>query len=168
MQKLAKPAVFALAVTPAVWLVVRFLTDRLSVNPIEDITLTTGIWTLRFLVITIAITPLRRITGWNRLVQYRRMLGLFTFFYATLHVSTWIVLDLFFAWDLILNDIAKRPFITMGMIAFVAGVIFSSSRDASILKVPGSMSTNTGFAPVRQTAPAVAKNVKLGSSTSSP
>ena len=120
MQKLAKPAVFALAVTPAVWLVVRFLTDRLSVNPIEDITLTTGIWTLRFLVITIAITPLRRITGWNRLVQYRRMLGLFTFFYATLHVSTWIVLDLFFAWDLILNDIAKRPFITMGMIAFVA------------------------------------------------
>jgi sulfoxide reductase heme-binding subunit YedZ len=120
MQKIAKPLVFALASAPALWLVFRFLTDRLSVNPIEDITLTTGIWTLRFLVITIAITPLRRITGWNRLIQYRRMIGLFTFFYATLHVLTWVVLDLFFAWDLILADIAKRPFITMGMIAFVA------------------------------------------------
>jgi sulfoxide reductase heme-binding subunit YedZ len=120
MQKLAKPLVFALASAPALWLVFRFLTDRLSVNPIEDITLTTGIWTLRFLVITIAITPLRRITGWNRLIQFRRMMGLFTFFYATLHFLTWVVLDLFFAWDLILADIAKRPFITMGMIAFVA------------------------------------------------
>lgn len=119
MPKLVKPVVFALASMPASWLVFRFLTDRLSVNPIEDITLTTGIWALRFLVITIAITPLRRITGWNRIIQYRRMMGLFTFFYATLHVLTWIVLDLFFAWDLILKDIAKRPFITMGMIAFV-------------------------------------------------
>ena len=120
MQKFAKPLVFALASAPALWLGVRFLTDRLSVNPIEDITLTTGIWALRFLVITIAITPLRRITGWNRLVQYRRMLGLFAFFYASLHLLTWVVLDLFFAWGLILEDIAKRPFITMGMIAFVA------------------------------------------------
>ncbi|HEY0875469.1 MAG TPA: protein-methionine-sulfoxide reductase heme-binding subunit MsrQ [Vicinamibacterales bacterium] len=120
MLGLAKPLVFTVALAPALWLVFRFLTDRLSVNPIEDITLTTGIWTLRFLVITIAITPVRRITGWNRLIQFRRMMGLFTFFYATLHFLTWVVLDLFFAWDLILADIAKRPFITMGMIAFAA------------------------------------------------
>lgn len=120
MRQLAKPIVFALASAPALWLGFRAFTGRLSVNPIEDITLTTGIWALRFLVITLAITPVRRITGGNRIIQYRRMLGLFAFFYATLHVLTWIVLDLFFAWDLILDDIAKRPFITMGMIAFVA------------------------------------------------
>jgi sulfoxide reductase heme-binding subunit YedZ len=120
MKKLAKPLVFALASAPALWLGFRTLTDRLSANPIEDITLTTGIWALRFVVITIAITPVRRITGWNRIIQYRRMMGLFAFFYATLHFLTWVVLDLFFAWDLILADIAKRPFITMGMIAFLA------------------------------------------------
>ena len=115
-----KPAVFLLALAPFLWLATRAMTGRLSVNPIEDITLTTGIWTLRFLVITLAITPLRRVTGWNRAIQYRRMLGLFAFFYAVLHVSTYVVLDLFFAWDLILADIAKRPFITMGMLAFAA------------------------------------------------
>jgi len=122
MQKLAKPIVFVLAVAPFLWLAFRAYSGRLSVNPIEDITLTTGIWTLRFLVITLAVTPLRRITGWNRLIQYRRMLGLFAFFYATLHVATYVVLDLFFAWDLILADVLKRPFITAGMVAFVAMV----------------------------------------------
>jgi methionine sulfoxide reductase heme-binding subunit len=120
MRKLQKPAVFAVSLIPFAWLLTRAYTGRLSVNPIEDITLTTGIWTLRFLVITLAITPLRRITGWNRLVQYRRMMGLFTFFYAVLHVSTYVVLDLFFAWNLILKDIAKRLFITAGMVAFVS------------------------------------------------
>jgi len=122
MQKPAKLLVFTLALVPFLWLATRAFTDRLSANPIEDITLTTGIWALRFLVITLAITPLRRVTGWNRAIQYRRMLGLFAFFYAVLHVSTWVVLDLFFAWDLILIDIAKRPFITVGMAAFAAMV----------------------------------------------
>ena len=122
MQKLAKPIVFVLAVAPFLWLAFRAYSGRLSVNPIEDITLTTGIWTLRFLVITLAVTPLRRITGWNRLIQYRRMLGLFAFFYATLHLATYVVLDMFFAWDLILADVLKRPFITAGMVAFVAMV----------------------------------------------
>ena len=97
----------------------RTLTGRLSANPIEDVTLTTGIWALRLLLVTLAITPLRRLTGWNRVIQYRRMLGLFAFFYATLHVATYVVLDLFFAWDRILADILKRPFITAGMVAFV-------------------------------------------------
>ena len=120
MRKFAKPAVFLLASVPFLWLATRAYTGRLSANPIEDITLTTGIWALRFLLITIAITPVRRVTGWNRLVQYRRMFGLFAFFYAALHVATYFVLDLFFAWDLILADIAKRPFITMGAIAFGA------------------------------------------------
>ena len=122
MQRLAKPLVFGLSLLPFLWLLFRTVTDRLSANPIEDITLTTGIWALRFLIASLAITPLRRVTGWNRLIQYRRMLGLFAFFYATLHVATWVVLDLFFAWNLILADIAKRPFITAGMVAFTAMV----------------------------------------------
>jgi methionine sulfoxide reductase heme-binding subunit len=115
--KLAKPAVFVAALAPFAWLAFRALTGRLSVNPIEDLTLTTGIWALRMLVLTLAITPLRRLTGWNRLVQYRRMLGLFTFFYAALHLTVYF-LDQGFAFQYILADIAKRPFITMGMIAF--------------------------------------------------
>ena len=122
MQKLAKPAVFVAALAPALWLAFRTYTGRLSANPIEDFTLTTGIWALRLLVITLAITPLRRITGWNRLIQYRRMLGLFAFFYAFLHFAVWLTdrwLDPLFGPDLIFDDIAKRPFITMGMIAFV-------------------------------------------------
>jgi methionine sulfoxide reductase heme-binding subunit len=118
MKRLAKPAVFIAAVSPFLWLVFRALTDRLSVNPVEDLTLTTGIWTLRLLVVTLAITPVRRLTGWNRLVQYRRMLGLFAFFYATLHLATYF-LDQGFEMRFILADIAKRPFITVGMIAFV-------------------------------------------------
>ena len=122
MVKALKPVLFALCVAPAVWLATRAATGRLSANPIEDITLTTGIWALRLLVLTLAVTPLRRITGWNRAVQFRRMLGLFAFFYAVLHVATYVVLDLYFAWDLIVKDIAKRPFITAGAVAFASMV----------------------------------------------
>lgn len=117
-----KPAVFAACLAPFGWLVFRALTDRLSVNPIEDITLTTGIWALRFLVASIAITPLRRITGWNRLIQYRRMIGLFAFFYAALHVTTYFALDLYPYFDQMWADLTRRPFIIAGMIAFLAMV----------------------------------------------
>ena len=96
----------------------RGFTGRLSANPIEDITLTTGIWALRLLLVSLAITPLRRVTGWQRVIQYRRMLGLFAFFYASLHLLTYVVLDQGLAFEFILPDIVKRPYITMGMIAF--------------------------------------------------
>lgn len=125
MRKLAKPVIFVVALSPALWLAFRTYSGRLSANPIEDLTLTTGIWALRLLVVTLAITPLRRLTGWNRLIQYRRMLGLFAFFYAFLHLSVWITdrwLDPLFGIALILDDIASRPFITAGMVAFVAMV----------------------------------------------
>jgi sulfoxide reductase heme-binding subunit YedZ len=95
------------------------LTGRLGINPVEDLELTTGIWALRFLVFTLLVTPVRRLTGWNRLIQYRRMLGLFTFFYASLHVSIYVGLDQFFALSFIVKDVVKRPFITMGFTAFV-------------------------------------------------
>jgi sulfoxide reductase heme-binding subunit YedZ len=118
MLKYGKPFVFLAALAPFLWLVFRALTGRLSANPIEDITLTTGIWALRLLLASLAITPLRRLTGWQRVIQYRRMLGLFAFFYATLHVLTYVVLDQGLAFEFIIPDILKRPYITMGMIAF--------------------------------------------------
>ena len=119
-MRFAKPLVFLVALAPALYLLFRTFTDRLSANPIEDMTLTTGIWALRFLVITLAITPIRRVTGWQRVIQFRRMLGLFAFFYAVLHVATFVVLDHFFDFSRIIADVVKRPYITMGSIAFLS------------------------------------------------
>ena len=95
------------------------LTSNLGVNPAETIQLSTGRWALKFLIATLAITPLRRITGWNILIQYRRMLGLFAFFYASLHFTAYIVLDQYFAFDAMIYDVVKRPFITMGFAAWL-------------------------------------------------
>lgn len=89
--------------------------DGLGANPIEAIELRTGRWALRFIIITLAVTPLRRLTGWNELIKYRRMLGLFAFFYATLHLSAFIGLDMFFDVSDIVEDIVKHPYITIGM-----------------------------------------------------
>jgi sulfoxide reductase heme-binding subunit YedZ len=91
-----KPLVFLAALGPLAYLTWAALTDNLSANPISDITLETGTWTLRFLVITLAVTPLRRLTHWNDAVKFRRMLGLFAFFYGTLHFITYLWLDQFF------------------------------------------------------------------------
>jgi len=118
-MRFAKPAVFVLCALPLAWLVFRAFTGRLGINPVEDLELTTGIWALRLLVLTLLVTPLRRVTGWNRVIQYRRMLGLFAFFYVSVHFAIYIGIDQFFAFDLILKDIVKRPFITMGFTAFV-------------------------------------------------
>ena len=115
-----KPAVFLACLGPAAWLVYgAFLGGDLGVNPVETITNYTGIWTLRLIAISLAVSPLRWLTGWNRIIQYRRMLGLFAFFYGSLHFLTYFVLDhsLVFAglWD----DVVKRPYITAGFTAFV-------------------------------------------------
>ena len=93
--------------------------DGLGANPIQVITFSTGTWTLVFLLATLAITPLRRLTGQLWLIQFRRMLGLFAFFYACLHFTTYIWLDKFFDFHEILKDVGKRPFITAGFSAFV-------------------------------------------------
>jgi len=119
MRKAAKVLVFLACLAPFAWLVTRALTGRLGINPVEDLELTTGIWALRFLIVTLLVTPVRRITGWNRVIQFRRMLGLFTFFYASVHFAIYIGIDQFFAFRLIVKDVVKRPFITMGFTAFV-------------------------------------------------
>jgi sulfoxide reductase heme-binding subunit YedZ len=115
----AKIAVFVAAWYPFARIVFFGLTDRLGANPIEFITRSMGLWTLVFLCITLAVTPLRRLTGVNALVRFRRMLGLYAFFYATLHFTTYLWFDKWFDIAEIVKDIGKRPFITVGFAAFV-------------------------------------------------
>ena len=119
MRRAVKPALFVAALVPVAWLVWAAFTGHLGVNPAETIQLQTGRWALRFLLITLTVTPVRRVTGWNAVIQYRRMLGLFAFFYATLHFTSYIVLDQYFAFDAMMGDVIKRPFITVGFAAFV-------------------------------------------------
>jgi len=116
---LIKPLVFILCLLPFVLLFWQALNDGLGTNPVETLTHGTGQWALRFLLIALLVTPLRRITKINWLIKLRRMLGLFAFFYATLHFITYIWLDQFFDWQEILIDIPKRPFITIGFVSFV-------------------------------------------------
>lgn len=114
-----KAAVFIAALGPLARLIAGFFLDALGANPIELITRSTGTWTLVFLLITLAVTPLRRATGMSWLLRLRRMLGLFAFFYGSLHFTTYIWLDQFFDVAAIVKDIVKRPFITLGFAAFV-------------------------------------------------
>ena len=114
-----KIAVFILCLGPLVWLAWKAFTGNLGANPIEVITHTTGTWTLVFLLVTLSITPLRKLSGLLELIRFRRMLGLFAFFYAVLHFLTYIWLDKFFDLHEMLKDVAKRPFITAGFTAFV-------------------------------------------------
>ena len=114
-----KIPVFLLALAPAGLLVRGMLTGDLGVNPAETIQLQTGRWALRFLLLSLTVTPVRRLTGWNAVIQYRRMLGLFAFFYATLHFAAYWAFDLNFAFGAMLADVIKRPFITMGFTAFL-------------------------------------------------
>jgi len=105
---------------PAFWLVYALLTNQLGANPIEAITRETGLWALRFLWLTLLVTPLHWLTGWNKLTTLRRMLGLYVFFYALLHMLLYLWLDQFFDINEIIKDIIKRPFITIGFFTFTA------------------------------------------------
>lgn len=114
-----KPAVFALCLVPLALLVHGAWIGDLGANPLERVTDVTGQWTLRFLLITLAMTPLRQATGWSGWFRFRRMLGLFVFFYASLHFLTWIWLDQELQWANVVADIAKRPFVTVGFTAWL-------------------------------------------------
>lgn len=114
-----KSTVFILALLPVVTLVWQLLADQLGANPIDEIADATGQWTLRFLLITLMAMPLKRLFGWGWTIRVRRMLGLFAFFYATLHLVTYLWLDQFFDWGEIGLDILDRPFITVGMLSFI-------------------------------------------------
>lgn len=119
MIKAAKVLVFLGALVPLALLVRGAMTENLGVNPAETIQLETGRWALKFLLLSLAITPVRRLTGWNPIIQFRRMLGLFAFFYATCHFAAYWSFDLGFAFAAMAGDVLKRPFIALGFAALM-------------------------------------------------
>jgi methionine sulfoxide reductase heme-binding subunit len=134
VRRLVKLIVFAGSLVPVGLLAYGALSNTLGANPIEAITHGTGDWTLRFLLLTLAVSPLRALTGWNVLVRFRRMLGLFAFFYGCLHLLTYLWLDKFFSWSDIVHDIPRRPFITMGALAFVLLVPLAATSTAGMIR----------------------------------
>jgi sulfoxide reductase heme-binding subunit YedZ len=118
-SKWTKVVVFTLCLVPLGLLVWQGFHNDLTLNPVQYVEHTTGDWVLRFLALTLAITPLRKILCLPQLIRFRRMLGLFAFFYVCLHFTTWLALDRYFNWPQILDDISKRPFITVGFSAFL-------------------------------------------------
>jgi sulfoxide reductase heme-binding subunit YedZ len=130
----AKAAVFAALAAPAAWMAWQMYRDELGANPIEAITKGTGIWTLRVLLISLAITPARKMMGLPELIRFRRMAGLFAFFYATLHLFTYLWLDKFFEWPEIWADVVKRRFITAGMSAFALMVPLTATSTSGWIR----------------------------------
>jgi methionine sulfoxide reductase heme-binding subunit len=145
-----KPVAFLASLGPAVWLVQAALTGLLSANPLSDLTNETGVWTLRFLCITLAITPLRRITGWNSWIKFRRMAGLYAFFYGTLHLLIYVVADRFAGLNLtdgilapttgvdlaraVWDDIYKRPYISVGFLTWATMAPLAITSTASMIR----------------------------------
>ena len=131
---IAKAMLFMAGLLPLARLVWLGVNDGLGANPIEFITHSTGTWTLVGLLTTLSITPLRKISGWNWLIRLRRMLGLFTFFYACLHFTTYIWLDQFFDMQTVVKDVIKRPFITVGFLAFVLLIPLAVTSTNAMMK----------------------------------
>ena len=145
-----KPLFFVASLGPVAWLVWAAVTGNLSANPLSDLTNETGVWTLRFLCITLAVTPLRRLTGWNAVIRFRRMAGLFAFFYGTLHFLTYVIADRFAGLDFpdgfiavstarnliksVGEDIYKRPFITIGFSAWLTLVPLALTSTAGMIR----------------------------------
>jgi sulfoxide reductase heme-binding subunit YedZ len=132
--RVIKPSIFALCLLPLAVVAWRWASDSLGANPIEATTRTFGDWALRLLLVTLAVTPVRRLSGIAGMMRLRRMLGLFAFFYAVLHVLSYVVLDQFFDWAAIGADIAKRRYITAGMLAFLLLVPLAVTSTAGWVK----------------------------------
>ena len=130
----AKPVVFTAALVPLVWTVWLAYTGELGAEPVLESVKASGLWALRFLLIALALTPLRMLTGLAGLARFRRMLGLFAFFYACVHLSTYIGLDQFFDWAAIWKDIVKRPYITIGMGAFLILTALAATSTEGMVK----------------------------------
>ena len=131
---LLRTVIFAAALVPAAALVYDFVTNDLTANPIDYITDTTGYTAITLLMITLTVTPLRRLTGRNEVIKLRRMLGLLAFFYACLHFSTWLVLDWFFDFSSMAADVVERPFITMGMATFVLLIPLAATSTTGMIR----------------------------------
>lgn len=115
----AGPVILGLAVAPAIWLLTRTLTGDLGADPIETLEHSTGHWTLRFLALTLLVTPLRRLTGWNWLARHRRTLGLTTFAYGTIHLLVYVAVDMQLMLGYIVEDVIEHPYVTIGMLTWL-------------------------------------------------
>ena len=133
-MKIAKVLVFAACLVPAALLVRGFMVNDLGVNPVETITHTTGDWTLRFLLISLCITPARKLLKKPELIRFRRMLGLFAFFYGFLHFMTWAWLDQELEFSNVVGEIKKRPFITAGAVSLFAMVPLAITSTAGWIR----------------------------------
>lgn len=142
VRRVVKPIVFVLSLAPAAWLVYGAFWGDLGVNPVETITNQTGIWCLRFVMAALAVTPLRWLTGFNPLTLFRRPLGLFAFFYGTLHFMTYFVLDHALVFDGVWEDVLKRPYITAGFTAFVLMIPLALTSTAGWIRRLGGRTWN--------------------------
>jgi sulfoxide reductase heme-binding subunit YedZ len=137
LRLLLKAAVHTAAWVPLARLGYLGIRHELGANPIEFITRSTGTWTLVILLLTLSVTPLRRLTGWNDLGRFRRTIGLYAFFYACLHLTTYLWLDQFFDWSSIGRDIYKRPFITAGFAAFILLLALALTSSTAAIRLLG-------------------------------
>jgi len=150
LRFIAKPLVFVASLGPLGYLIWAALTGHLSVNRLSDLTNETGVWALRFLCISLAVTPLRRLTGWNPIIKFRRMMGLYAFFYGTLHFLTYVIVDRFAGLDFpegmasvrmlrdlgasVAADIYKRPFITIGFSTWIILLPLAITSTAGMIR----------------------------------
>lgn len=134
-RRRAQALLVAVGLAPIAVLLFRFfLGDGLGAEPIEAVTHVTGEWALRLLLATLAVTPLRVVFGWRQLAPFRRTLGLLAFTYATLHMLTWLALDQFFDWTYIVEDVIERPYITVGLLAFLCMVPLAATSTSTMIR----------------------------------
>ncbi|ANB17724.1 sulfite oxidase heme-binding subunit YedZ [Dokdonella koreensis] len=131
---LSKPFVFAACLLPLAWITWLAVQGGLGPDPVARLEHETGLWALRLLLATLAAAPLRRLTGWHGLIRYRRMLGLFAFFYASVHLAIYLVIDLGGFWSQILAEIAKRPFITVGFLAWLLMIPLAATSTRAMMR----------------------------------
>ena len=143
VRRILKPVVFLACLGPLTWLIYNAFWGDLGANPVETITNQTGIWTLRLLTATIAITPIRWVTKWNPIINFRRMIGLFAFFYATLHFCIYFILDRSLMLDGLWEDIVLRPYITVGFTAFVLMIPLAATSTKGWIRRLGGRRWNT-------------------------
>ena len=137
MHWAAKPLLFAGGCLPALWLIWSAVNDQLGANPAEALIRSLGDWSLRFLVIVLLVTPLRIWAGWPALARMRRMAGLFVFFYASLHLLAYAWFDMEFVWGAVTEDVLKRPFILVGMMAWVLLLTMAATSFDRVIRVMG-------------------------------
>jgi len=133
-----KPIVWVVLLMPIAWLGWLLVNKNLTANPTEFINQYLGVWGIRILWITLAVTPIASISGWKSLIRFRRLTGLFAFFYVFLHVTRYVMVDQNFDWAAIYNDIVKRFYITIGVAAFIILIILAATSPAVIVKLLGS------------------------------